>query len=311
MRAIPLALGLLLLAAGCGEANNAKYTEVSDKTVGVEMSNAHDVYSKSTDVGDITMQQPVFETSLNAEGVPKPENKTAVPAKIERKIIYTAHLDVVVKDFDEARKNLESLVAKNKAYVANSSISGDAGSHRSGTWTIRVPVAQSNDLRKSLRSFGFTRQDNLSSNDVTRQYYSLEIRMKNAEKLEQRLLDHLKNSGEEQTLKWEKEISRVRNTIEQMKGQLRYWEQMSAMATINLTLTEDREFKPESAPTFSDRVSSTWDGSIDAVQNFGKGVALFCVAITPWLPLILLVGIPIWWRVRKSKRAQSAEPTAN
>lgn len=310
MRAIPLALGLLLFATGCGKAKSGKSTEVSNKAaLPAEADSASSEY-QSGDDKNITMQQPVFETSLNAEDSPKNGSKTP-PAKIERKIIYTAHLDVVVKDLDEARKKLESLVAKYKAYVANSSIAGDAGSHRSGTWTIRVPAAQSSELRTSLRDFGFTRQDNLSSDDVTRQYYSLEIRMKNAEKLEQRLLDHLKNSGEEQTLKWEKEISRVRNTIEQMKGQLRYWEQMSAMATINLTLTEDREFKPESAPTFSDRVASTWDGSIDAVQNFGKGVALFCVALTPWLPLILLVGIPIWWRVRKAKRARSAEPTAN
>ena len=175
-----------------------------------------------------------------------------------------------------------------------------------------MPVAQSIGFRDALRKFGFTQRDNLTSDDVTRRFYSLEVRMKNAEATEKRLLEHLtKSNATKDTLELEKEINRVRENIEQMKGQLRYWQAMSALATVHLTLTEDREFEPESAPTFGERIGSTWTASLENLQSFGEALVIVCVALVPWLPFLLLIAVPIWWGIRRSRRARDLESSSS
>lgn len=311
MRAIVLMSAATLLIAGCGKAAMEK-DDSGTRFPEVEAASGRGPAKTPGANSNITMQQAVaggegeatFHTSLPAEANPKLKQ----PAKkLERKIIYTANIDVVVKDFDEARRTLDDLIRKNGGYVANSDIHGDAGAKRSGSWTIRVPVAKSGGLRDAVRKLGYARRDNLNSEDVSREYYSLDIRIKNAEKVEQRYLEHLKKSSEQHTKKWEDAVAGIREKIEQMKGQLRYWETMSALSTIHLTLTEDKKFEPAEAPTFGDRIAATWAGSIEALQQFGKGVAIFFVAITPWLPFVALFAAVIWWLSRRYRKPKDVE----
>jgi predicted outer membrane protein len=248
--------------------------------------NYHDVYADAEAVQSKVKKAP-----------PK-----ATPA-IERKIIYTATIQVIVDDLDAAQKKLDALRKSHKAYVANANVSGQTGSQRSGTWTIRLPVEQFEAFRKALLDFGYPQQNSLSSEDITRQYYSLESRMRNAEATEKRLLAHLEKSKEtKDTLAIEKELDRVRGTIEEMKGQLQVWQTLTALTTVNLTFIEKKNYQPPQEPTFASRIGDTFSGSVDALASFGRGVTLFLVALVPWLPLLAVIVVPVWWMVRRSRR---------
>lgn len=237
----------------------------------------------------------------SAKAGKKPPAKAKAP--IERKIIYTATIQVIVDDLDAARKKLDALRKTHKAYVANANISGQTGSQRSGSWTIRLPVGEFAAFRKAILDFGYPQQNALSSEDITRQYYSLESRMRNAEATEKRLLAHLEKSKEtKDTLAIEKELDRVRESIEQMKGQLQVWQTLTALTTVNLTLIERKNYQPPQEPTFASRIGDTFSGSVDALVSFGRGVALFFVALAPWLPLLAVIVVPIWWTIRRSRR---------
>jgi hypothetical protein len=59
---------------------------------------------------------------------------------LERKIIHTATLTLVVEHFDPVPEAVAALVDRFGAYVARSQITGAAGSLRRGQWTVRVPV---------------------------------------------------------------------------------------------------------------------------------------------------------------------------
>ena len=231
--------------------------------------------------------------------------KKPQPAKtsVERKIIYTATIQVFVEDLDAAQKKLDALRKTHKAYVATANISGQTGSQRSGSWTIRLPVEQFDAFRKAILDFGYPQQNALSSEDITRQYYSLESRMRNAEATEKRLLAHLEKSQEtKDTLAIEKELDRVRGTIEEMKGQLQVWQTLTALTTVNLTLIEKKNYQPPQEPTFVSRISDTFNGSVDGLAAFGRGVTLILVALIPWLPVLAVIVIPMWWAIRRSRR---------
>lgn len=59
------------------------------------------------------------------------EAKKESPA--QRKIRYTAQVEVVVKDLDAAQIEVERIIADAGGYVARSEITGSAGTRRTGT----------------------------------------------------------------------------------------------------------------------------------------------------------------------------------
>jgi len=73
---------------------------------------------------------------------------------IERKIIYSGQLTVVVKDLDAAVGQVEQLLDEYKAYIAKSEILGNAGSRRQATFTIRVPAESFRKLKTALIALG-------------------------------------------------------------------------------------------------------------------------------------------------------------
>jgi hypothetical protein len=65
------------------------------------------------------------------------------------------------------------------------------------------------------------------------------------------------------------------------------------------------------AATFGMRAGKTFEESWGALRGFGEGLALLGIALAPWLPVILVAGIPVWysWRQwRKQVRTAAAVP---
>src|SRR5947209_7241281 len=67
-------------------------------------------------------------------------DKADAPA--ERKIIFTAAVDLIVDDFDQGEAAMLQLLQERRGYVARSEVRGNPGSPRSATWTVRVPVGR-------------------------------------------------------------------------------------------------------------------------------------------------------------------------
>src|SRR5258708_14084719 len=72
----------------------------------------------------------------------------------ERKIIYTAKIEMHVVNLDEARDKLDALLAEVKGYVAKSDESGRTGGSRNGSWKVRVPVGAYHDFLARVQGFG-------------------------------------------------------------------------------------------------------------------------------------------------------------
>jgi hypothetical protein len=242
------------------------------------------------------------------EGVGAGQGKPAddAPAKtLPRKIIYTAQMELVVEDFASAEQEIGQLIKAQDAYIAKSDIRGSPGSPRQGTWTIRVPADRFEALREALLKLGELQRTNIDSQDVSDEYYDLDARIKNKKVEEERLLRHLdKSTGKlEDILAVEREISRVRGEIERQQGRLKYLSQMTALTTVTVTLHERKGYVPPAAPTFATSVGRTFEGSVETLAGFGKGVALVIVALVPWLPVLAVLGLLGWLVVRRRVRA--------
>lgn len=219
----------------------------------------------------------------------------------ERKIIYTARVELHVASLDEARGKLDALLAEVKGYVAKSDEGGRSGGTRAGTWKVRVPIAAFHDFLARVQGFGELINKSSDAQDVTEEYVDLEARLKNL-RAEEAVLNKLLQEKAQSTadlLAFRKQITDVREQIERLQARLTTLSRLTAMTTIDVVMSEDRPYVPPSAPTFGTSLGRTFWDSVEALEALGKGLVLFLVAIAPWSPLILL-GL---WLVRRPLRA--------
>jgi hypothetical protein len=102
-----------------------------------------------------------------------------------------------------------------------------------------VPENLDNFLQK-VRALGELKNQTLGTEDVTKAYFDTDARLKNARVMEQRLIEMLKTKTGKvaDLLQVEKELGRVREEIEKMQGELKYWDSQVQFATVTISLSE-------------------------------------------------------------------------
>jgi hypothetical protein len=286
-----LFVGLVLAALGCSDKKAAPNAAPAARGTGQAEQARHGP-------ADAAAKQPA----------------AAGEAPPERKIIYTARVELHVANLDEARGKLDALLAEVKGYVAKSDEGGRTGGARAGTWKVRVPIAAFHDFLARVEGFGELVSKTSDAQDVTEEYVDLEARLKNL-RAEEAVLNKLLQEKAQSTadlLAFRKQITDVREQIERIQARLTTLSRLTAMTTIDVVMGEDKPYVPPSAPTFGTSLGRTFWDSVEALEALGKGVVLFLVAIAPWSPLIVL-GL---WLVRKPLRAavvgvrEAVRPTA-
>lgn len=264
-------------------------------------------------------------SSVNVAGEAAPSVKQQAPnapaggdaavkaAPVDRKIIYTAKLDLVVKNLDEARKAVDEKLAAHGGRLVRSETRSDAGARRSATCTLEVPVEKFHGLVAALKDIGVPERDAVDSQDVTEEFVDVQARLKNLRQQEDKLNDLLKEKRKEEKLedviRVSDRIYEVRQQVERVEGRLKYLETRAAFSTVTLTLREVADYRPPTAPTFPDRVSRAFHDSWDAFVSFGEGVALFAVAASAWLPLLVPAGLVAVWLLRRLVRTVNTATT--
>ena len=253
------------------------------------------------------VQREAAAPGVRAEGVLK-EEKGGAPNAPERKIIYTARVELHVANLDEARGQLDALLVEMKGYVAKSDEIGRAGGIRSGTWKVRVPVARFQDFLTRVKTFGELVNQSADAQDVTEEFVDTEARLKNL-KAEEAVLNKLLQEKAQSTadlLAFRQQISGVREQIERYQARLDTLSRLTALTTIDVIMREDKKYVPESAPSFGTSAGRTFGDSVGALESLGKGLVLAAIALAPWLPIILIALLVVRWTVRRSMaRARS------
>ena len=191
-----------------------------------------------------------------------------------RKVIYNATVELIAEDLGTTEQELRQLVKRTKGYIAKSELRGTAGTRRSGTWTIRVPVNHFDDFREGLVQLGEVQRDSLDSQDVTDQFYDLDARIRTNQAEEESLRKLLTQAqGQQQFFQIRQELNRIRGDLEVQQGQLQRLDKLSAMATYNITIQERKGYVPPETPNFDTRLSRTWADSIDALRHLRPGGA--------------------------------------
>jgi len=252
----------------------------------------------------------MFDAMAEAQAPAAPPAGQPKAEPVDRKIVYTAQLDLVVKNLDAAEKQADELLSAGGGRLISSESRGDAGSKRTASFRLEVPVAKFRAFVSGLRQLGVPERDKVESSDLTAEYVDIQARVKNMKAEEDNLIKLLAERARsvEESLAIRRQIQPLREQIEVAEGRQKFIEGRAALSTVMLNLREEANYVPPTVepppapPTFGERVAKTFAASWGMLVTFGEGLALFGVAIGPWLGVMLPVGIVGWWAAGRFRR---------
>ncbi len=169
---------------------------------------------------------------------PRAEPSAAVPDN--RKLVRNAQVQLEIIKFDDALQKIIAFAAEDRGYVATSSSQKQANGKLHGEVVVKVLPENLDRFLLKLRGLGELKNQTLGTEDVTKQCFDTDSRLKNARVMEQRLIDILKTKSTKvaDLLEVEKELGRVRASIEEMQGALKYMDAQVQFANVTITLAE-------------------------------------------------------------------------
>ena len=189
------------------------------------------------------------ETAAKETGTePEAMNYAAEPSSVEtptpelanRKLIRNATVELEIVSFDDAVQKITALANEERGYVATTDSQKQANGKLRGQVVIKVLPETLDRFLQRIRGLGVLKNQTLGTEDVTKAYFDTDSRLKNAHVMEQRLIDMLKTKTGKVSdlLQVEKELGRVREEIEKMQGELKYWDSQVQFATVTISLAE-------------------------------------------------------------------------
>jgi anti-sigma factor RsiW len=193
-----------------------------------------------------TAQAEMAAKKSNSEAAPlayaaEPSSaETPAPAVANRKLIRNATVELEIVSFDQAVQKITALATEERGYVATTNSQKQANGKLRGQVIVKVLPENLDRLLQKIRGLGELKNQTLGTEDVTKAYFDTDARLKNARVMEQRLIEMLKTKTGKvaDLLQVEKELGRVREEIEKMQGELKYWDSQVQFATVTISLAE-------------------------------------------------------------------------
>ncbi|MBN1572566.1 MAG: DUF4349 domain-containing protein [Deltaproteobacteria bacterium] len=280
-------LVLAFAAFSCGKSEEARFPGMGGKTKELVME-----YELA--------EEPAEAPPAPGETVTTPE--TEVPNVIKRKIIKSAQITIKTKNFLKSFDTLQDMVKSEKGFIADSSSYKSDLGNMSGEITIRVPPDNFESLIKKIETLGDIESKKITGEDITKTYYDLELRLKTKEEMQRRLLDLLakRTTNVKDLLEVERELGRILEEIESIKGTLRYYDNLLGMSTITLNLAEPSPIGP-SKSAWTPLKNSIRD-SLEAFSYSIRALMIFIFAVLPWLLLFLIFIVALWKSLKYLRR---------
>jgi hypothetical protein len=167
------------------------------------------------------------------------------PPAAQRKIIRTGEIEFEIESFDAAVASINKLIgAIPGAFIATVNSEKLPNGKMRGSAVVRMPPEKLDgfvlDLRRDLTTSGDLKSQRIGSQDVTKQYTDIESRLRAARTMEERLLTIIKSGKGEikDLIAAERELGNWRTKIEEMEGEIRYYNNQIGLSTLTITMYE-------------------------------------------------------------------------
>ncbi len=225
----------------------------------------------------------VTESNVStAEKVEPTPVEAQASALANRKLIRNAQVELEIVSFDAAVQKITAFANEERGYVETTNSEKQANGKLRGTVVVKVVPENLDRFAQRIRDLGELKNQTLGTEDITKAYFDTDSRLKNARVMEQRLIDMLKKKSDDinDLLQVERELGRVREQIEQMQGELKYWDSQVQFATVTIQLTE-KDMEVPAAFLLKERAQlALYAPEVEKVYNEIKALASPKVQIT-------------------------------
>jgi hypothetical protein len=230
--------------------------------------------------GAVTAEKaPPVDTYRANERIEQTADQAALT---NRKLIRNATVELEIVTFDNAVQKITAFANEEHGYVATTDSEKQANGKLRGQVIVKVLPENLDRFLQKIRSLGELKNQKLGTEDVTKAYFDTDARLKNAHVMEQRLIDMLKTKTGKVSdlLQVEKELSRVREEIEKMQGELKYWDSQVQFATVTISLAE-KDMEEPAAFLLKERAQlALYAPEVEKIYNDVKALASPKVQIT-------------------------------
>ena len=248
-----------------------------------------------------------------AEAPPAPEQTSAVefdsqsPETVtagvtdSRKIIRDGRMEIRVKQLEQGKRDIDSLVKEYKGYYADETFNNQDYAH-GYSLKIRIPSAGFDAFISAIEAGeGEVSFKNITSRDVTEEFIDLETRLKNKQHYLDRYGDLLKQARSvKDILEIEEKTRLIEEEAESVQGRLKYLNNQVDYSTLDLQITRKNDYNLQSNQkgSFIDRLKLSLVKGWFGLVSF----TLFVIRLWPFWIIVALLYYVVRMIIRKRRK---------
>jgi hypothetical protein len=238
------------------------------------------------------------------------------PADTDRLVIKNADLSLVVDDTNAVVDKISRMAEELGGYVVSANVYQSQLANNvpvlRGNITIRVPAEKLNQALETIKAESNQEptSENITSQDVTSEYTDLESRLRNLEAAEKQLTQIMESAVKtEDVLNVYNQLVQVREQIEVIKGQMKYYEQSAALSAISVELVPNEAVQPltiggwQPVGVAKNAVQALING-LQVIANIFLWVVIFVLPVLVVLFVIFVLPLMLIFRALRRRRAR-------
>ncbi|ESA37617.1 hypothetical protein N836_36230 [Leptolyngbya sp. Heron Island J] len=248
---------------------------------------------------NILMDQEAVEADTSRPV--EPPDDSAITAG-QPQLIKRAQLSLVVDSVDDGLKSASQIIRTHQGDILDLQDNQIEAVQRTAYLRIRVPQANLDPLLEELGALGTVQQQGLGAEDVSTQLVDAQARLRNLRKSEESLLKIMERSGEiSHVLEVSRELSRIREQIEQIDARVQNLQTQVRYSTIDLTLAAAVASQPVGRP-LGETIGATWQQATQSVGSLTVGlmqIGLWLLAYSPYLLVVAIASVIGYRTIRR------------
>lgn len=190
------------------------------------------VISCSSGRQEIPQQHSTTYSEIGKAESEKLSVQKKTPSNQQRILTYKGYITLEIESEQsiEVRKKIIEYIQSIDGYILTES---------TYSLTLKIPAEKYRPAIEEIRKLGKVKHESFQTEDITEAYYDSQVRLENAQKLQERLLELLKKAKTvQETIEVEKELNRVTSEIELQKSKLFRLENQIQFSILNVNLQE-------------------------------------------------------------------------
>ncbi len=242
------------------------------------------------------MAAPMVANSTASSASATVSKETLTSAKeesieeFERKLIKNGDISLEVTDLEKTQNAVENWVKQFGGYISNSN-----NGEKSSNYTVRIPSEKFDEAMTAAGNLGTLKNKNISTQDVSDQFYDLQTRLETKKVLREKLNGYLARANSMQDiLKVESQLNSVQSEIESMEGRLKRLNSQIDFSTISIYVSLPYNSKQGGGLVLPDLGNGFRHFVSNIISYFGKFVAVIFYVIICGIPLIAVLALLYW-----------------